>query len=108
VTLSLDSDSGPFAGNAGFCRRFREENIGRLLRSGGEELCGAGKDGGVDVGASSENIAADCLGLDDGSLGSSCVGVRLLRNGNGVAVSARSAELCCVVVSTRLRFNGGS
>jgi len=96
------------AGAPGFCFRFRTEKIGRLLGRDGEEVCGPGEDGGVDCGGASENNSAGSFGLDEGSAELPRAGDELRGGRFVVALCASSVSLVSSVVSTRLRFVGGS
>jgi hypothetical protein len=86
---------------------FTNENTGRRLCSGGGELCCTGDDGGLDLGASSDQIAAEVFGLDVGGSEESHVGFEQLIGANISALRC-SALLLSRVRSTRLRLIGGS
>ena len=107
--LQLFSESGSFTSAEGFVCRFTNENIGLRLRMGGVELCGAGDEGGLDRGASSENNVTS-LGLD----GSAELSRAEELSRNRGAKSASSLSLIVLVSSgggvdsTRLRFTAGS
>ena len=83
----------------------RKENIGRLVRAVGEDLWG--EDGGVECGGSSEKIAGDDRGLEEGSLILSSSAELL--GGIGTVGSSGIIPFTVVIgASTRLRFGDGS
>lgn len=55
--------------------RLNMENIGRLVCCGGEDFCGIGEVGGVELSGPSENIVDGISGLDVGNAYISRVGV---------------------------------
>ena len=76
---------------------------------GGVELCGIGDDGGLDRGASSENMPAASLGLEGSAELSRADELLIDRGAN--CVSSRSSGMFKSfgsVDATRLRFVGGS
>lgn len=85
-----------------------KENIGRLERIGGEGVCRNGEDNGVNSRGSSENIGDDSFGQDVGSAETSRAGDELGTFNGDAASSAPFASTLSGVVSTRLRFVGGS
>lgn len=81
--------------------------MGRLERIRGEDVCRNGDDG-VNSRGSSENVGDDSFGLDVGSAETLRAGDELGTCNGDAASSASFASTLSGVVSTRLRFVGGS
>jgi hypothetical protein len=84
------------------------ENTGRRFWRAGGELRGAGEDGGLDRGGSSEKTAGVSFGLDAGDIEVSRVGDEPLAAGDVALVFRISVLVLSIVVSTRLRLVSGS
>jgi hypothetical protein len=84
------------------------ENTGRRFWRAEGELRGAGDDGGLDRGGSSEKTAGESFGLDVGGVEVSRVRDEILAAGDVAIVFKISVLVLSVVVPTRLRLVGGS
>jgi len=103
--LGLRSDRGFGAGGFGVACLLRKPKTGRRLCSPEGELRGAGDEGGLDRGGSSEKTTGESRGLDAGGADDSRVGEEVL----GVGEIARAAASgLSTLIPTRLRFAGGS